>query len=164
MQCQRFSYAVWPGKSGPWSQGGFSSIIWVGTCHWDMKSRPIFIPNFAKNGTHLHTRATNFNQNFWKNSHYFFKLLSFGANFGLNWWNCAYLCADFRKFWKYDPSLYQFLQQIRGHRYTRRLILRPISVARPRIDFSAKNTPPPWPWWVSCVSSYILFWKRIVYL
>ena len=32
-------------------QGGYSSMIWVGTCgtcHWDLKSRPIFIPNFAE--------------------------------------------------------------------------------------------------------------------
>ena len=29
--------------------GGYSSMIWVGTCRWDLKSRPIFIPNFAKN-------------------------------------------------------------------------------------------------------------------
>ena len=44
-----------------------------------------------------------------------------------------------RKLWKYDPCLYQFLLWIRGHRYTRRLILRPISVARPRIDLCTKN-------------------------
>ena len=29
-------------------RGGHSSMIWVGTCHWDLKSRPIFIPNFAE--------------------------------------------------------------------------------------------------------------------
>ena len=28
--------------------GGYSSMIWVGTCLWDLKSRPIFIPNFAE--------------------------------------------------------------------------------------------------------------------
>ena len=28
--------------------GGYSNMIWVGTCRWDLKSRPIFIPNFAK--------------------------------------------------------------------------------------------------------------------
>ena len=46
------------------------------------------------------------------------------------------------KFWKYDPScLYQILHCIRGHRYTGRLILRPISAARPRMDLCTK-TPP----------------------
>ena len=28
--------------------GGYSSMIWVGTSCWDLKSRPVFIPNFAK--------------------------------------------------------------------------------------------------------------------
>ena len=28
--------------------GGYSSMIWVGMCHWDLKSRPIFIPNFTE--------------------------------------------------------------------------------------------------------------------
>ena len=30
------------------ARGGYSSMIWVGTCLWDLKSRPIFIPNFAE--------------------------------------------------------------------------------------------------------------------
>ena len=58
-----------------------------------------------------------------------------------DWWNWTYFCANFRKFWKYDPCLYQFLHWIRGHLYTRRLILRPISAARPRIDLCTKNPP-----------------------
>ena len=29
-------------------RGGYSSMIWVGTCRWDLKSRPIFIPNFTE--------------------------------------------------------------------------------------------------------------------
>ena len=55
--------------------------------------------------------------------------------------------------WKVDPFLYQILPNNetmfipvfalnRGHRYTRRLILRPISAARPRIDLCTKNPPP----------------------
>ena len=28
--------------------GGYSSMIWVGTWRFDLKSRPIFIPNFAE--------------------------------------------------------------------------------------------------------------------
>ena len=30
------------------TRGGYSSMIWVGTCRWDLKSWPIFIPIFAK--------------------------------------------------------------------------------------------------------------------
>ena len=51
-----------------------------------------------------------------------------------NWWNWPYFHTNFRKFWKYDPCLYQFLNEIRVHRYTRRLILGPISAARRRIE------------------------------
>ena len=115
-------------------------MIWVGTCRWDLKSRPIFIPNFAEKWDPFYNGATNFNQNLLKMSHYFpiFKqILEI-----LNW---AYFHANLRKFWKYDPCLYQFLHWIRGHCYTRRLILRPISEARPRIDLCTKNPPPPPP-------------------
>ena len=62
-----------------------------------------------------------------------------------DWWNWSYFHANFRKFWKYDPCLHQFLHWIRalGHRYTRRLILQPISGARPQIDLRTKSPPPP---------------------
>ena len=30
------------------ARGDYSSMIWVGTCRWDLKSRAIFIPNFAE--------------------------------------------------------------------------------------------------------------------
>ena len=61
-----------------------------------------------------------------------------------DWWNWTYFHANFRKFWKYDPCLYmyQFLLWIRGHCYTRRLILQPISAACPWIDLCTKNPPP----------------------
>ena len=39
----------------------------------------------------------------------------------------------------HDNPTQQFLHCIRGHRYTRRLILRPISAARPRTDTCTKN-------------------------
>ena len=50
-------------------------------------------------------------------------------------------CQFRKKKWKCDPCLHQFLHWIRGHRYTRRLILRPISAKSPRIDLCTK-TPP----------------------
>ena len=120
-------------------------MIWVGTCRWDLKSRPIFISNFTKkNETHFLYQSHKFKQNLPQISHYFPKLVSFQANLGnlvSDWWNWAYLRDNFRKFWKYDPCLYQFLHWIRGHHYTRRLILRPISAARPRTDPYTKNPP-----------------------
>ena len=35
-------------KGGCAPLGGYSSMIWIGTCRWDLKSRPMFIPNFTE--------------------------------------------------------------------------------------------------------------------
>ena len=82
-------------------------------------------------------------------SHYFPKLLSFQANFGnfgTRFTKLGLFWCQFKKILKIWPMfrpLYQFLNWIRGHCYTRRLILRPISAARPRIYLCTKNPPPP---------------------
>ena len=94
--------------------------------------RPIFIPE----------PQINFTKNFTLFSKIIVKLSS--RFIVSDWWNWVYFRAKFWKFWKYDPCLYQFLHWIRGHHYTRRLILRPISAARPRIDLCTKNSP--WAW------------------
>ena len=41
--------------------GSYSSMIWVGMCCWDLKRRPMFIPNFVKKWDPFlyHGRATN---------------------------------------------------------------------------------------------------------
>ena len=48
--------------------GGYSSMIWVGMWRWDLKSRPIFIPNFAGKWDpflyHSHQVLANFTNNF----------------------------------------------------------------------------------------------------
>ena len=55
---------------------------------------------------------------------------------------------------------------IRGHLYTRRLILKPISAARPRIDLCTKNTPPN-AWWslelkvCKIVRSICISWAKL---
>ena len=126
--------------------GGYSSMIWVGTCLWDLKSRPIFIPNFAEKWDPFLYQSHKFYAKITKNFTLFSKIVKLSSKFRKFWyqiwWNWAYFCANFRKFWKYDPCLYQFLHWIRGHLYTRRLILRPISAACPRIDLCTKNPPP----------------------
>ena len=118
-------------------------MIWVGTCHWDLKSRPIFMPNLAEKWDPFFTRATNFKQNVLKMSHYFPKLLSFQANFGnfsIRLMKFGLCLHQFNKILKIWPMFIPvFALSIRGHRYTRRLILRPISAARPRIDLCTKN-------------------------
>ena len=71
-------FDIWPYDP----QGGYSSMIWIGTCRWDVKIRPILYQLLLKNETHFYTRAKNFKQNLLKISHYFPKLLSFQANSG----------------------------------------------------------------------------------
>ena len=36
-----------PGGGGG-GGGPYSSMIWGGMCRWDLKNRPIYIPNFAE--------------------------------------------------------------------------------------------------------------------
>ena len=50
----------------------------------------------------------------------------------LDWWDWYYFHANFRTFWKNDPCLYCFLHLVRGHYYTRKLILGLISAACPQ--------------------------------
>ena len=59
--------------------GYYLSMIWVGTCHWDLKSRPIFIPNFDGNLDPFLYQSHKFQAKFTTS---FTQLLSFQANFG----------------------------------------------------------------------------------
>ena len=128
-----------PGRGGP-------TQVWFGLecAAGAWKVDPFLYQILTKNEIHFYTNATNFKQMLLKISHYFPKLLSFQAIlfFLKFWWNWAYFHANFRKFWNYDPYLYQFWHWIKGHRYTRRLILGPISAAPPWIDLHT-NPPPP---------------------
>ena len=83
--------------------GGYSSMICVGMCPWDLKSRPIICQILPKNETHFHTRATNFKL---KMSHYVPKLLSFQANFwnfGIRLMKLGLFLCQFKKILKMWP-------------------------------------------------------------
>ena len=69
-------FSVWPK-----ARVGYSSMIWVGMCRWDLKSRPIFISNLTEKWDPLLYQSHKFKQNLPKILHYFPKLLSFQANF-----------------------------------------------------------------------------------
>ena len=94
-------------------------------------------PNF-------YTRATNFKQNLPKISHHFPKLFKLSSKFKEFWYQIdetGHIFAPIlENFENMTHVKYQFLHWIRGHRFTRRLILSPISVARPRIDLCTKNS------------------------
>ena len=112
---------------------------------WDLKSRWIFIPNFAcQKMRPIFAVPQILSKIYLKISHYFPKFLSFQAsfrNFGIRLMKLGLSSCQFKIILKIWPMFIQFLQWIRGHRYTRRLILRPISVAHPWIDICTKNPP-----------------------
>ena len=83
--------------------GGYSSMIWVGTCRWDLKSRSIFIPKFAEKWDPFLYKATNFKQNLLHMSHYFPKLFSFQGNFGIRLMKLGLFLCQFKKILKTWP-------------------------------------------------------------
>ena len=126
--------------------GGYSSMIWVGMCRWDLKSRPILFlyQILSKNETHFYTRATNSKQNLLKMSHYFPKLLSFQANFGnfgIRLMKLGLFSCQFKKILKIWPMFVPVLALNKGTLLYQEADLRPISAARPRIDLCTKNPP-----------------------
>ena len=129
---------TWPGVGR-----GYSIMIWIGACRWDLKSRPIFIPNFVEKwNPFLYESLVNLKQILLKIFYivFYIKLSSkFTKFFVSDWWNLAYFHT---KFWTYESCLFQFLHWIMCHPYTRRLILGTISAARPLIDLCTKNPHP----------------------
>ena len=83
-------------------RGGYSSMIWVGTCRWDLKSRPILYQILPKNETHFYTRATNFKQKLLKFSHYFSFQANF-RNFGIRLLKLGIFLTQFQKILKIWP-------------------------------------------------------------
>ena len=78
--------------------GAYSSMVWIGTCHWDLKSWPIFIPNFAEKMRPIFIPAKNFKQNLLKNSHYFQKSKVIKQILKIlvpDWWNWSYFWHQF---------------------------------------------------------------------
>ena len=67
------------------ARGGYSSMIWVGTCRWDLKSRPIFIPNFAEKWDPFLYQSHKFEAKLSKNFTFISKIVR--------------LLSKFQKFW-----------------------------------------------------------------
>ena len=146
---------------------GYSSMIWEGTCRWDLISWTIFIQNFAKmliiiywNAFYVY--AMNFKQILLYNFTLFSKLFSFQANLGnSDWWNWAYFhTKKKKKIWPISIPLFGLNI---GHCYARRLIFWPISAVHNWIDLCTKSTPPlgpdaSEPSTSGQITWYIVFW------
>ena len=110
-----------------------------------------FKPNFPKILTHFYTKNLDFRQNLTQ----FFEIFrNFWKFFNPKFMKFGQLGDKFEKILKSDPSLYKFCNWKRGHSYTRRLILWPISAARPHTHFCTKNPPG-----FNTLNLYALWWK-----
>ena len=66
--------------------GGYSSIIWVGTCRWDLKNRLIFISNFDKKWDPSLYQSHKFYARFTKNFTLFSKIVKLSSKFQKFWY------------------------------------------------------------------------------
>ena len=133
----------------PGGGGGFSSMIWVGTCCWDLKRRPVFIPNFAEKCEPFLYQSHKLQAKFTKNVTLFSKIVKLSSQFRKFWYQIdeiGPILRQFKTILKTWPMFIPVFALYKGHCYTKRLILRPISAARPRIYLCTKNPPPRGHW------------------
>ena len=107
----------------------YSGWVLLGCAAAEFESGPVQIPFFQQKVTHSYS---NFRIILSKIAWFFQSFFKIWANRGPN----------LGKFWKIDPFAYQILHHfIRGHSYTKRLILLPMLAAHPRKVFCT-DIPP----------------------
>ena len=114
--------------------GGYSCLVLVGMCHWEFEKGPIQTPIFKEKVTRSYPIGLIFDQILPKITWFF---LQIWGNFSSNY------------FLKNNPLTYKILHKIKGHWYTRRLILQPMFTVHPcRGLLYWATTPPPPPQFV----------------
>ena len=123
-------------------KGGYSSVICVETCCWDLKSRPILIPKMRPIFQSHKCQA-----NFTENCTLFSKLVKLSRKFQKFGYQIDEIGPIFKEILDYFENYMTYfhtsfcINWIRGYCYTRRLILRPISAAHSQIGLSTRNLP-----------------------
>ena len=107
----------------------------------NLKVDPYKYQFFKKSDLYIYQSA-QFGAKFWAKSPNFSKIFLKLSQFGSN----------LRKFWKIGPFIYQILHFIRGHSYTKRLILLAMLAAHPHRVFCTEYPPGgrsfnTWHWW-----------------
>ena len=90
------------------SPGGYSTLVWVGVCHWDFWNATHPCTHFEGKVTHPCTKNQNFSlkfEPFWRK---FRKILK---SWPIKVPNLRHFGANFRKFWKIDPSKYHVFEK-----------------------------------------------------
>ena len=92
--------------------GGYSTLVWVGVCRWDFWNATHPCTHFEGKVTHPCTKNQNFSlifAPFWRK---FRKILK---SWPIKVPNLRHFGANFRKFWKIDPSKYHVFEKKGTH-------------------------------------------------
>ena len=96
------------------SGGGYSTLVWVGVCRWDFWNATHPCTHFELKGkvTHPCTKNQNFSLKFAPFWRKFRKILK---SWPIKVPNLRHFGANFRKFWKIDPSKYHVFEKKGTH-------------------------------------------------
>ena len=93
-------------------RGGYSTLVWVGVCRWDFWNATHPCTHFEGKVTHPCTKIQNFSLKFAPFWRKFRKILKSWPIKVPNW---RHFGANFRKFWKIDPSKYHVFEKKGTH-------------------------------------------------
>ena len=92
--------------------GGYSTLVWVGVCRWDFWNATHPCTHFEGKVTHPCTKNQNFSLKFAPFWRKFRKILK---SWPIKVPNLRHFGANFRKFWKIDPSKYHVFEKKGTH-------------------------------------------------
>ena len=119
--------------------GGYSTLVWVGVCRWDFWNATHPCTHFEGKVTHPCTKNQNFSLKFAPFWRKFRKILN---SWPIKVPNLSHFGANFRKFWKIDPSKYHVFEKKKGPiDVPGGLILLPMFAAHPYNHFCTEYPP-----------------------
>ena len=118
--------------------GGYSTLVWVGVCRWDFWNATHPCTYFEGKVTHPCTKNQNFSLKFAPFWRKFRKILK---SWPIKVPNLRHFGANFRKFWKIDPSKYHVFEKKGPIDVPGGLILLPMFAAHPYNHFCTEYPP-----------------------
>ena len=121
------------------SPGGYSTLVWVGVCRWDFWNATHPCTHFEGKMTHPCTKNQNFSLTF---APFWCKFRKILKSWPIKVPNLRHFGANFRKFWKIDPSKYHVFEKKGPIDVPGGLILLPMFAAHPYNHFCTEYPPP----------------------
>ena len=118
--------------------GGYSTLVWVGVCRWDFWNATHPCTHFEGKVTHPCTKNQNFSLKFAPFWRKFRKILK---SWPIKVPNLRHFGANFKKFWKIDPSKYHVFEKKGPIDVPGGLILLPMFAAHPYNHFCTEYPP-----------------------